>query len=138
VADVDTHRCETTTGVAIDVFDAVAAMQVGHLRRVVVDAARVVIDLGRKRRFTGNARDAVLINGRRCLWPGCGRNSKRNHIDHTIAHSAGGGTNPHNAGPGCGRHNNWKHRGYTAHRDTDGTWHIHRPDGTELTEPATA
>jgi hypothetical protein len=110
----------------------------GWFRRVVVDAAGVVIDLGRKRRYTGSARVAVILSRRRCLWPGCGRASTRNQIDHTHEHSRGGLTTPDNGGPACGRHNRTKTRGYTVHRDSDGNWHVHRPDGTELTEPNAA
>jgi hypothetical protein len=80
----------------------------------------------------------VLIGGRRCSWPGCGRNSHRNQIDHTTEHSVGGLTRPSHGGVLCGRHNRWKSRGYTMHRDADGSWHTLRPDGTELTEPAAA
>ena len=98
---VDDKRCETTTGIPISPRDAVIASFLGYVRRVVVDSSGRVTDLGRRRRFTGAAREAVLLDGRRCLWPGCGR-------------------------------------GYTAHRNTDGVWHVYRPDGTELTEPAAA
>ncbi len=136
VDDVDAKRCETTTGIPISTRDAVIASMLGHVRRVVVDSSGRVIDLGRKRRFTGAARDAVLLDGRRCLWPGCGRASSRNQIDHTHEHARGGLTTPDNGGPACGRHNRIKSHGYTAHRASDGTWHVHRPDGTELTQPA--
>jgi hypothetical protein len=136
--DVDGRRCETDGGIAIDPFDAVMASMTGWFRRVIVDSAGVVVDLGRKRRFTGSARVAVILSRRRCLWPGCGRASARNQIDHTHEHSRGGVTTPHNGGPACGRHNRTKSRGYTVHRDADGNWHVHRPDGTELTEPAAA
>ncbi len=138
VDDIDDKRCETTTGIPISPRDAVIASFLGHVRRVVVDGSGRVIDLGRRRRFTGAARDAVLLDGRRCLWPGCGRASARNQIDHTHEHSRGGLTTPDNGGPACGRHNRLKSHGYTAHRDAGGTWHVHRPDGTELTEPAAA
>ena len=138
VDDVDAKRCETTTGITISTRDAVIASMLGHIRRAVVDSSGRVIDLGRKRRFTGAARDAVLLDGRRCLWPGCGRASSRNQIDHTHEHARGGLTTPHNGGPACGRHNRLKSHGYSAHRDATGTWHVHRPDGTELTEPAAA
>ena len=111
---------------------------IGHVRRVVIDSSGRVIDLGRRRRFTGAAREAVLLDGRRCLWPGCGRASSRNQIDHTHEHARGGLTTPDNGGPACGRHNRLKSHGYTAHRDARGTWHVYRPDGTELTEPAAA
>jgi hypothetical protein len=138
VDDIDAKRCETDTGIPIDPTDAVMASMVGWFRRVIVDSAGVVIDLGRRRRFTGSARVAVILSRRRCLWPGCGRASSRNQIDHTHEHSRGGRTSPDNGGPACGRHNRTKSRGYTVHRDADGNWHVHRPDGTELTEPAAA
>jgi hypothetical protein len=136
--NIDTKRCETTTGIPIDPTDAVLASITGWFRRVIINSAGVVTDLGRKRRFTGSARTAVTLTQRRCLWPGCGRASLRNHIDHTHEHSRGGLTTPHNGGPACGRHNRTKNHGYTVHRDTHGNWHVHRPDGTELTQPATA
>ena len=136
--DIDTKRCETDSGLPIDPYDAVLASMTGWFRRVIVDSAGVVIDLGRKRRFTGSARVAVILSRRRCLWPGCGRASSRNQIDHTHEHSRGGVTTPTNGGPACGRHNRTKNRGYTVHRDADGNWHVHRPDGSELTEPAAA
>lgn len=138
IDDVDDKRCETTTGVTISPRDAVIASFLGYVRRVVIDSSGRVTDLGRRRRFTGGAREAVLLDGRRCLWPGCGRASSRNQIDHTHEHARGGLTTPENGGPACGRHNRIKTRGYTAQRDAIGTWHVHRPDGTELTEPAAA
>jgi hypothetical protein len=138
VDGVDDKRCETDTGVPIDPYDAVMASLTGWFRRVVVDSAGVVIDLGRKRRYTGSARIAVILSRRRCLWPGCGRASSRNQIDHTHEHARGGPTTPSNGGPACGRHNRTKSRGFTVHRDADGNWHVHRPDGTELTQPAAA
>jgi hypothetical protein len=138
LGDIDAKRCETSTGLAVSVRDAVIASMLGHVRRVVIDSSGLVIDLGRKRRFTGAARAAVLLGGRRCIWPGCGRHSHRNQIDHTHEHSRGGVTAPCNGGPACGRHNRLKSHGYTAHRDSQGVWHVYRPDGTELTRPAAA
>jgi hypothetical protein len=79
--EVDHERCETTTGITISPRDAVIASMLGHVRRVVVDSSGRVIDLGRRRRFTGAARDAVLLDGRRCLWPGCGRPTAANSPD---------------------------------------------------------
>ena len=138
IDDIDDKRCETNTGVPISPRDAVVASFLGYVRRVVIDSSGRVIDLGRRRRFTGGAREAVLLDGRRCLWPGCGRASSRNQIDHTHEHARGGLTTPENGGPACGRHNRFKSRGYVAHRDAQGVWHVYRPDGTELTEPAAA
>ena len=137
IDDIDHHRCHTTTGIPLDPRDGVLAALTGQLRRIVIDPHRRVIDYGRKRRFTGAARDAVILGEtRRCIWPGCGRNSHRNHIDHTRQHAHGGHTRPDNGGPACPRHNQHRNHGYHAHRDPDGTWHIYRPDGTDITHPA--
>ncbi|CAN5592160.1 hypothetical protein BH23ACT3_BH23ACT3_17460 [soil metagenome] len=132
------RRCETDEGVVLDPRDVVAAAVVGHVRRVVFDSAGVTINLGRKRRvFTGAARDAALLRGRRCLWPGCGLpRSQLDHHDEWAEH--GGGTDQSNTGPLCGRHNRWKHRGYRVHRNPDGTCTITRPDGTPVDEPRAA
>ena len=46
-ATVDDRRCETATGQQIDPADMLAAALVGQVRRVVLDTAGVVIDLGR-------------------------------------------------------------------------------------------
>ena len=82
-AEFEQRRCETDTGVPLDPADVVAAVLIGQVRRVVFDSAGVVINLGRSRRvFTGGARDAVLLQHRRCLWPGCGLPARRSQIDH--------------------------------------------------------
>jgi Domain of unknown function (DUF222) len=130
---VDDRRCETSTGHQVDPDDLLAAALCGHVRRVVLDTAGVVIDLGRRSRvFTGGARDAVLLGDRWCLWPGCDVRSGRCQIDHTQPWARNGPTNPHNGGNACPRHNRWKHRGYRTWRDPDGHWHTYRPDGTEI------
>jgi hypothetical protein len=134
-ATVDERRCETSTGHQIDPNDMLAAALCGHVRRVVFDTAGVVIDLGRRSRlFTGSSRDAVMLGDRWCLWPGCDLRTGRCQTDHTQPWAASNGpTSPNNGGPACGRHNRWKQtHGYTTRRDSDGRWHIYRPDGTEI------
>ena len=136
-ADVDRRRCQTTDGVTLDPRDVVAAAVVGHVRRVVFDTAGVTIDLGRKRRlFTGSARDAALLGGTHCLWPGCRRH--RVDIDHREPWGRHGPTDQCNAAPLCGPHNRWKQQGYTVHRNPDGTHTVTRPDGTSLDDPRIA
>jgi hypothetical protein len=140
-ASFDRRRCETDTGVPLDPADVVAAVLIGQVRRVVFDSAGVVINLGRTRRvFTGGARDAVLLQHRRCLWPGCGLPARRSQIDHDNpwGSAARGPTDPANGTPLCGRHNRWKNRGYRTWRDDQGRWHLIRPDGTEMTTPTSA
>jgi hypothetical protein len=130
---VDQRRCETTSGHQIDPADMLAAALTGHIRRVVFDTAGVVIDLGRRSRlFTGNARDAVQLGDRWCLWPGCDLRTGRCQTDHTTPWATGGPTNPHNGDIACPRHNRWKQRGYRTWRDPNGHWHTQRPDGTEI------
>jgi hypothetical protein len=130
---VDDRRCETTTGHQLDPDDMLAAVLCGHVRRVVLDAAGVVIDLGRRARlFTGAARDAVLLVDRWCIWPGCDIRSGHCQTDHTRPWATNGPTRPGNGGPACARHNRWKQRGYRTWRDPDGGWHTYRPNGTEI------
>jgi hypothetical protein len=139
-AEFTERRCETADGVPVDPAQVLAAMLVGRLRRVVIDAAGVVIDLGRRSRlFTGGARDAVLLGGvsQRCLWPGCEQPAgRRCQIDHSVAWSDGGLTRPDNGGILCGHHNRHKARGYTVRRDPNGHWHTYRPNGAEVAAPA--
>jgi hypothetical protein len=135
-AGVDDRRCETSTGHQLDPHDMLAAALCGHVRRVVLDSAAVVIDLGRRSRlFTGGARDAVLLGDRWCLWPGCDLRSGRCQTDHTHPWAHDGPTHPGNAGPTCARHNRWKQRGYRTVRDPTGRWHTYRADGTEIGHP---
>ncbi|WP_276968226.1 HNH endonuclease signature motif containing protein, partial [Desertimonas flava] len=117
---------------------AVVAAFYGHVRRVVVDAAGVVIDLGRRSRlFTGTARDAAILQGvldrnGRCTHPGCGRDSHC-QIDHLTEWQHGGSTDLVNAGIGCGHHNRVKSTsGFSTRRDPHGHWHTYRPDHTEI------
>jgi hypothetical protein len=136
-ATVDQRRCETSRGYQIDPDDLLAATLVGQVRRVMLDTAGVVIDLGRRSRlFTGGARDAVLLADRWCIWPGCDLRSGRCQTDHTQPWTTNGPTRPDNAGPTCARHNRWKHHHhYQTWRDPTGHWHTYRPDGTELPCP---
>ena len=134
VGDPARRRCETSSGALLTPGDLLAAALAGRIRRVIVDGAGVVIDLGRKRRlFTGGARDATLLQAQRCIWPGCLVDAGRCQVDHLTPFPHGGATRPGNGGPMCGRHNRWKTRGYRAWRDPGGCWHIYRPDGTEIT-----
>jgi hypothetical protein len=130
--------CQTASGAPVDPHDLVTAALLGKVRRVVTDSAGRVIDLGRSSRFfTGAARQAVLLTGDRCCWPGCEQRSEHIQIDHLTpftgpARDRGGGTNPLNGGPMCGPHNRTKHTGkFTVKRDHTG-WHHYRPDGTEI------
>lgn len=134
--DPTTIRCETSNGVLLHPDDVVRAALIGRVRRVVFDQAGTVIDFGRRQRlFTGSAREAVLLHATRCVWPGCTVTAGRCEIDHLNPWGNSGPTSPSNGGPVCQSHNRWKNRGYTIRRDSHGSWHTYRPDGTELTQP---
>ena len=131
--------CQTASGAPVDPHDLVVAALIGRVRRVVTDEAGRVINLGRSSRFfTGAAREAVLLSGDRCCWPGCEQRGEFLQIDHLTPFNGpaggrgGGETNTHNGGPMCGPHNRAKHGGrFTVKRDRTG-WHHFRPDGTEI------
>jgi hypothetical protein len=106
-------RCETDSGVVIDAYDMLVAAAMGHVRRVVLDSAGVVVDMGRKQRlFTGPLREAVLFGSRRCTWAGCNVRGSVCQADHVLPWSNAGPTSASNGGPECGHHNRWKSRGY--------------------------
>jgi len=128
------HRCSTLDGHRLEPTEAVAAALLGTLRRVVIGADSVVIDLGRKRRcFTGPAQLAATLSATWCYWPGCLVPASQCQIDHLTPWARGGRTDPGNGAPCCGNHNRLKEAGYTARRTNDGRIHTYRPDGTELT-----
>ena len=133
--DPNTHgrRCETDTGVAIDPYDMLVAAAMGHVRRVVMNSAGVVTDMGRKQRlFTGALREAVLMHARRCIWPGCHQPSAHCDADHLLPWANAGPTNTPNGGPVCAHHNRWKATGYRTWRDPHGHWRHYLPNGTEI------
>ena len=130
--DPDTYRCETLNGHPVDPIEAAVGSLFGRIRRVVIDAPAAKVDLGRARLFTGAARDAVHLQSRCCIWPGCWVPVTDCQTDHITQHSHAGRTHPGNGAPLCGRHNRWKQQGYTITRDPSGTWHVTKPDGTPL------
>jgi hypothetical protein len=135
--DLEARRCHSVDGTALHPADVLAAAFVGHVRRVVVDGAGTVIDLGRRRRlFTGSARDAALLQallrspgGLRCLWPGCDAHGGGLQVDHRQPARRDGPTDVANSDAYCGFHNRTKERGFRPERRPDGTWTIHRPHG---------
>ncbi|MGB8858974.1 MAG: HNH endonuclease signature motif containing protein, partial [Ilumatobacteraceae bacterium] len=125
--------CETADGHQIDPHDVLVAAAMGHVRRVVVDSAGVVVDAGRKQRlFTGALRELVLMSSPRCCWPGCHRPASQCEADHMLPYATAGPTRTGNGAPTCGHHNRWRTRGYLTRRDEHGHWHHHRPDNTEI------
>ena len=130
----DPHsRCETADGTPVDPHDMIVAATIGHVRRVVLDSAGVVVNMGRKQRlFTGPLRDAVLMHSRWCVCPGCRVVAAQCEADHVLPWANAGPTSSRNGGPMCTHHNHWKTAGYTTRRDPQGHWHHYRPNGTEI------
>lgn len=116
---VQGRRCHSVDGTALHPGDVVAAALVGHVRRVVVDGAGNVIDLGRRRRlFTGSSRDAALLQallrgpgGLRCLWPGCDGRGRCLQVDHRAPARNEGRTDVANSDAYCGSHGTAARRG---------------------------
>ncbi|QXC60013.1 HNH endonuclease [Aquihabitans sp. G128] len=127
------YRCHTEQGYPVEATAAVAVALLGRIRRVVLGADGVVVDVGRRvRLFTGPAQLAATIAHRHCYWPGCQTPVHHCQTDHLQPWAAGGRTSPDNGAPACGRHNRRKEHGYTVRRDEHGQLHTHRPDGTEI------
>jgi Domain of unknown function (DUF222) len=125
--------CRTNTGHALDPYEVIKLAHWAEIRRVVLDSEGVVIDMGRKQRcFTGSARDAALLLALGCDWPGCPAKHDRLQVDHVQSWARDGTTDQRNAGCDCGWHNRLKEQGYRVHRDANGTWHFHHPDGHEI------
>jgi hypothetical protein len=125
-------RCETSKGTLLHPHDVLRAALAGHVRRVIVDARSVPIDLGRRRRlFTGPARDAAKLLVRRCDHAGCDLPEDVCEVDHVVEWADLGATDQDNAAVECGHHNRQKHlRRYTTRRDAHGTRYTIRPDGS--------
>ncbi|MEO6571587.1 MAG: HNH endonuclease signature motif containing protein, partial [Ilumatobacteraceae bacterium] len=130
---VSRWRCDTEHGDPVDPRTVLQLAIEAHVRFVIHDDHGIPIHWGRKRRlFTGAARDAVRSLSPRCTHPGCRVRTRHCQIDHTTEFSRAGPTDPGNGNPRCMRHNLIKNQGFTVHRDTQGHWHTHRPDGTEI------
>ena len=130
--DPETYRCSTIDGVPLAPTEAILNSLVSEFRRVIVDAEKSVIDLGRARSFTGSARLAAQLAAMRCPFVGCLVKSSQCEIDHRKPWAQGGRTHPDNGDPLCGGHNRLKQTGFTVWRDPQGHWHTYRPDGTEI------
>lgn len=123
----------TESGVPLHPRSIVNTALWAHVRRVVTDAAGVVIDMGRRSRlFTGAAREAVMLLEDECAWVGCDRPTAWCDADHSLGWKGQGPTAPNNGGPLCRRHNVVKEQGYRVVRSPDGTWHTYDPGGDEI------
>jgi len=127
-----TMRCETSRGTPLHPHDVLRAALAGHIRRVVVDARGVPVDMGRRQRlFTGAARDAAKLLVQRCDHAGCDLPTDFCDVDHVVEWNDNGPTDQANAGIECGHHNRLKHRRRsTTRRDLHGQRYTIRPDGS--------
>ena len=127
-----TRRGETPNGSPIHPSVILRALLTGHVRRVVLDSRRVVIDYGtRQRLFTGLARQAAMLLARTCEFPGCTLPADWSQIDHNHEWADGGRTDQDNTNIGCGHHNRLKHRHrWHTRRDHRGRAYTIRADGT--------
>ena len=135
LADPDgftSRRCETSTGQILHPHTVLRAALAGHIRRAVLGADNLPINLGRKARvFTGPARQAAKLLAVQCDHLGCGLPGEVCEVDHSTEWHDGGHTDQDNAGVECGGHNRDKHRKrWRTRRDIDGRIHTIRADGT--------
>jgi hypothetical protein len=130
------RKCHDGQGRVLDPRAVVAAALVGQVRRKVLGADGVTLDMGRRQRlFNGPLRDAVLHSSPRCTHKGCRVAGEHCEADHLIPYARGGPTSARNGGPGCNHHNPWKNNGAITLRDSNGLWHTYRPDGSEIGWP---
>ena len=131
------RRCPDRQRRVVDPRAAVAASLVGQVRRKVLAADGVVLNMGRRQRlFTGTLREAVLASAAFCTYIGCRIPGHHCEADHLIPYARGGPTDARNGGPACRHHNPLKNNGTRTMRDAKGLWHTYRPDGTEIGWPA--
>lgn len=126
------RRCETTSGVPVHPVLVLQAALTGHVRRVVVDSAGVVTDMGHKQRlFAGSGRLAATLLALHCSHNGCDVPAALCDVDHMDEWAAGGATDQVNADNRCGRHDRFKHRArWRSRRAPNGRVYNVRPDDT--------
>ena len=103
------------------------------LTRLVLDPDGLPLDVGRTLRLVPAwLRRAVEHRDGGCVFAGCDAPTWWCEVHHLLAWALGGETSLANSGLLCERHHTQVHHGFTIDRDTDGVWHTHRPDGSEI------
>ena len=131
LADWATARAEHGDNIT----PALLARTEAQRRRVVIGAPEASVSQ-KTRVFTGPLRRMIQTLDTTCVWAGCDIPSDRCQVDHVTPWRTTQNTSARNGAPLCGRHNRYKEHGYHTHRDTNGNWHIQRPDGTTITPAA--
>ena len=126
-----TYQCQTLRGTTLPPGVALGAAIAGHIRRVVIGAPEASITQ-KSRVFTGPLRALVQTLDTTCVWTGCHIPSDQCQADHVTPWRHTQNTSANNGAPLCGKHNRHKERGYRTWKDTQGHWHIQRPDGTTI------
>jgi hypothetical protein len=100
-----------------------------HLGRVVLGAAREVLDLGRSQRTPNRAlRRALEIRDQGCVWPGCDRSARWCDAHHLQWWEHGGGTSLDNCVLLCRRHHVHVHElGWTIERESHRGYQVTPP-----------
>lgn len=84
----------------------------GTIRRVLVDASGVPLDVGRRMRlFSPAQRRALAVRDEGCRFPGCGRPARYTDAHHVRSWLTGGDTDLHNGVLVCRHHHRALHEG---------------------------
>ncbi len=101
--DTRHYRCHTEHGLRLNATAALRAALAGTIRRIVLDATSLNLDVSRSTRlFKGPLREALVIRDQHCTGPGCQTPSYRCEADHVIPHHLGGPTTAGNGKMRCG------------------------------------
>lgn len=105
-------RCETIRGTPVHPKHVLWLLLIGNLRRTVMSAESMVLDLGRDSRFFNSVqRNALLMQSRGQCVDGCGSPFRWLQADHVIPWSLHGLTNVSSGAMRCGPDNRRKGTG---------------------------
>lgn len=126
------RRCETQSGLPIHPALVARALLTGHVRSVLLDAHREIVEVSSRRRlFTGVWAVAAHLARPTCEHPGCELAGHLCDVDHRVPYSYGGATAQPNSAIECSTHNRLKHvRRWRTIRATNQRLITIRPDGT--------
>jgi len=105
------HLCQLANGQVVSPAAVVPWIADAELERVLFagESGRV-IDVSRKRSFTGALRRLIEVRDRFCYHPTCDEPASRCQVDHIQPWAAGGMTEQSNGRLACGFHNRLRHQ----------------------------